>query len=451
MTELLKYVQFGSLIILLLLITSCISDKPASPDTTPTPPPASIASANSVATPINTNQTTSQEPVTAVKVKGFVYESFDGVSQIYYMKKNSPDRVKLGQSVNSQPSWSPDGNTIAFVSDIEGTSQIFKMDINGNNVTQLTSSIVDRLKKKLDVLNPIWSPDGKRIAFLSKVTSRYFANGIYIINSDGTSISNMIGGWNFAPTWSPDSKRLVFISCDIGINNGSTDIYITNAEGTELNNITNTLEDSQIGPCWSPDGHHIAFLSNREGGNIYSDCWNLYVMKDDGSEVKKLNRDGIEWAGYAGRSKNYPDANPGPGTASVWNRMNEMYGPYTTWSPDGKFITVCTVRAAGPSTSIASYPLVSMTSEQFMAGSLTIFDANTGEEITTVKAGKRSVCWSPDSKRICYIPASNSVPTDQLVPYRQAKARDLTIMDADGGNPQTIFDCAPEGYLNWHP
>ena len=354
------------------------------------------------------------EDATASKVKGFVYESFEGGTQIYYMKESSQDRVKLGQPGDSQPSWSPDGNKIAFMSP---GGLICTMDIDGSNIQKYT---VDN--RTVSGKNPAWSPDNNKIE------------------------SDMV--------WSPDGKKLVFVDCrETNISISVGDIFARNADGSGLKNITKTAWDSEIGPCWSPDGQYIAFLSNRnisedEGGSINSDCWNLYVTKYDGSEVRRVNADFPGWTGYAGISKNYLI------TDIVWDRMNEMYGPYLTWSPDGKYITVCTVRAQGPALpGLPGSYLYTMSKpvEQFSVGSLIIFDAKTGKEITAVKAAKRSVCWSPDSKRICYIPPAGSDANTYLVAYRQITARNFVIMDLDGSNPQTIFDCNPEGYLNWHP
>lgn len=351
------------------------------------------------------------------------------------MKESGRDKIKLGQGGNSQPAWSPDGNTIAFVSP---GGNICTMDIEGKNIKEFKSGN-----------NPIWSPDGKKIAFITKED---LSNSLWVMNADGTGLLDVTkgqSGWYFAPIWSPDGKRLASTCCITKDNLVFwPDVFVINADGTGINNVTNTKLDSEIGPCWSSDGQNIAFLSNREGGNTNSDNWNLYVMKDDGSGVRKLNTDGTEWTGYAGLSRNY--RNPETGTVSVWDSTAEYNGPYTTWSPDGKYITVCTVRAQGPSVPrTPPFNTISKPPDQFVIGSLIVFDSLTGQEIAAVKAGKRSVYWSPDSKRICYIPPAGS--SDQLLPYRQITARNFVIMDVDGGNPQTIFDCNADGYVNWHP
>ncbi len=381
------------------------------------------------------------EDTTASHVKGFVYESFEGATQIYYMKASSQDKIKLGQGGNSQPSWSPDGNTIAFVS---SDGIICTMDIEGKNVKELKAGN-----------NPIWSPDGKKIAFITKED---LSNSIWVMNADGTGLMDVSkgrSGWYFTPAWSPDGKRLAATCCITKDNLVFwSDVFVLNADGTGNNNITNTKLDSEISPCWSADGQYVAFLSNRnisenEGGAINSDCWNLYVTKIDGTEVRRVNTDFPGWTGYAGLSRNYK--NPETGIVSVWDSTTEYNGPYTTWSPDGKYITVCTIRAQGPSLPrMNPFNTISKPPDQYVVGSLIIFDSQTGKEMTAVKAGKRTVSWSADSKRICYIPAA-AQSSDLLLPYRQITARNLVIMDADGSNPQTIYDCNTDGYLSWHP
>ena len=72
------------------------------------------------------------------------------------------------------PAWSPDGKQIAFASNPDGNSDIYIMDANGTNLTQITHNDADDLE-------PAWSPDGKQIAFASNPAGNY---DIYVITVD---------------------------------------------------------------------------------------------------------------------------------------------------------------------------------------------------------------------------------------------------------------------------
>ncbi|HDR3890873.1 TPA: PD40 domain-containing protein, partial [Bacillus cereus] len=93
------------------------------------------------------------------------------------------------------PSWSPDGQKIAFTSFRDGNPEIYVMNTDGSNQTRITNSPGNNI-------DPSWSPDGQKIAF----TSTRDGNGeIYVMNTDGsnqTNITNNPASDN-EPSWSP--------------------------------------------------------------------------------------------------------------------------------------------------------------------------------------------------------------------------------------------------------
>ncbi|HET6846073.1 MAG TPA: hypothetical protein VFH29_04520 [Anaerolineales bacterium] len=137
------------------------------------------------------------------------------------------------------PAMSPDGKTIAFVSDRDGGPYIYLMDADGKNTRRLT----DRTDAEL---GPAWSPDGSQLAFFSGNND---VTNVFVVGADGTgstNITNQDRGYNEDPTWSPDGTMLAFWSG----RSGDNDIYIMHADGSGVTNITNSPGPDE-NPYWT--------------------------------------------------------------------------------------------------------------------------------------------------------------------------------------------------------
>lgn len=177
------------------------------------------------------------------------------------------------------PDWSPNGNKIVYMSKINKDPgfNIFLINANGTNPLQLTdNNFIDAYPK--------WSPDGNKIAFISNRNGSY---ELFVMNIDGSNIKYLASLTDIKElgiikalsiSWSPDGKKIAFSSDK----QGNFDIYIINADSTNLTNITNT-ENNEALPSWSPDGLYITFISIDENGKEQ-----LYIMNKDGSGKRKI-------------------------------------------------------------------------------------------------------------------------------------------------------------------
>lgn len=175
------------------------------------------------------------------------------------------------------PSWSPDGSKIAFATSRDGSNpEIYVADWNGRNLHRLT-------KGKSGNNSPVWNPKtGREIAFIS---DRSGSPQVYVMDDDGTNLRRLIedGGEADEPAWSPDGARIAFAWRKHRTPN--FDIYIHELMTGNNVQITHDAGNNER-PTWAPDGRHIAFESSRNGGR------QIFTMRLDGMQVRQLTTTG---------------------------------------------------------------------------------------------------------------------------------------------------------------
>ena len=135
---------------------------------------------------------------------------------------------------------------------------------------------VDRFTNHWGIdVSPTFSPDGKKMAFVS---NRSGSPQIYIrdLINGGEQRVTFQGNYNTSPDWS-SLDRIAFSA----MANGRSDIFTIDADGRNLRSLTENQSNNED-PSWSPDGRYIIFSSSREGG------YHLYMMNANGQNQRRI-------------------------------------------------------------------------------------------------------------------------------------------------------------------
>jgi len=194
------------------------------------------------------------------------------VSLIYQGVLQNPTK---GVGTNYLPVFSPDGKQIAFMSGRDGNPEIYAMNVDGSNLRRLTNNSAGES-------SPTWSPSGSQIAFTSDRTGKA---QIYVMNSaDGSGVRRLTVNESEAdrPTWSPPP----FNEIAYAASTGRYDIKVLEVSTGQSRQLT-FGEGSNEGPAWAPGGRHLAFTSTRAGGRTQ-----VFTIGRDGRGLRQITREG---------------------------------------------------------------------------------------------------------------------------------------------------------------
>jgi Tol biopolymer transport system component len=240
-------------------------------------------------------------------------------------------------AVNVEPRFSPDGKRIVFVStSYNGRFHIFAGDFRGGQLTSVQrltgenrSSLPRYYYSVYDhEISPTWSPDGIELIFVSNRGHLYGTGGLWRMKAEPGAEARQIYGeettWKARPDWSSDGRRMVWASY-----NGRVwhQLWLLPTAGGAPMPLTYGDYDN-TNPRWSPDANRIAFISNRDGN---TSLWVVTIPGGKQQEIIAQVRRYLQPMGTLTVQVLDPQGQPTPARVSVTAADGRSYAPDDLW------------------------------------------------------------------------------------------------------------------------
>lgn len=295
----------------------------------------------------------------------------------------SPDgsETRLVARGASDPVWSPDGRRIAFARRDGSDAGIYVINVDGREERRLT-----RERAGTTAVVKSWSPNGRMIAFYRQYSRPGIcgplrkAGDFYVMNADGSGVRRLTrhGQAHYsAAAWSPESRRIAIVSCHQSPR-GDPEIYVIEADGSGERRLTRR-PGWDVPQGWSHDGRNL-LVSGQRGGPS-----DLYLISADGRRRRNLTRS-----------------------------LEDEFGG-AAWSPDERRIVF--VRVAG-------HGLIHVMSA----------DGSRQRNLNAQTVPDLAPSWSPDGRRLAF--------SGNLLPWQ------VHVMNADGTKRRNL---TPGIWPVWSP
>jgi TolB protein len=219
-----------------------------------------------------------------------VFESTrSGSYEVWRMRADGTgaEQLTAGGRECRSPCWGSGDSSVLFNSPRAGREQIFVLNLGTRRVRQLTDSFWKSIL-------PAVAPDGSAIAF----SRNKLGWDVYRMNPDGSGVTALTSrGGNCRPDWSPDGKRIAYVS---DVADGKGDVWLMDADGGNKVRLTPGDDSYDYNPAWSPDGRWIVYETTTGSKR---NPWSLAVIPSAGGTPFRLTP--------AGADDRYPDWAPG--------------------------------------------------------------------------------------------------------------------------------------------
>jgi serine/threonine-protein kinase len=352
---------------------------------------------------------------------------------------------------DAQPRWSPDGTRLAFVSARErpdgllvssgflGASStyvnseggdIFLMPALGGSATKLID----------DATYPTWSPDGNAIAFLSTRDGNWRIWRVPVTGGQPQQLTKGEGNrFDYQPTWSPDGRWIAYASLLAG---GREGLYVVPADGGEPILL---IEGNTVSPAWSADGAHLYFSSSRNASPGLLNLWRI-PFNPNGSPSSRPERVtlGVDSDAYAAPDEGriaFATVRYSPDVWSLEVSSGKLHQ-----------VTTLEGMEDAPSLNVDGRRLLfdGDRTGTLQIWVMDLEDGNLQQVVTPGRAGQGS--WSPDGAYLAYqlsTDASNTNVIDGSISSRVAIQRwgdaNAELIDGDAGRASTGLQWSPDG------
>ena len=342
--------------------------------------------------------------------------------------------VTDGATKDHSPSWSPDARTLYYVSDRDGSGDLWQQRFDEND---LPDGPPQPETAGIEILDGVFSPEGSRFVY----SKGGLVGNVWRVSIFGDRPATWADAEpiTFGDAYvehldiSPDGERLI-LSSDLG---GNPDLWMLPAVGGEMQRLTTDLAPDWA-PRWSPDGQQIAFSTDRVGNR---DIW---IMPIAGSVAHQLTRhegvdkfpswspDGAEIAFVSERSGNddiWVISVGGGGPRQVTADLSSDYLP--AWSPDGQWLVFVSNRSGQPQ--------------------LWRVPADGGDADLLFEGDGRVPRWAPDSHEMYIRGVRNGRPNVWAVSLADGRERPVTDLVGKPGEmgPAALATDGRYVYFTW--